>query len=127
MTRRMILGRRGGEYGLWVSPAGVDAASVNDASALFSMGVKHLMAVAAGSFVCPAGGAQIRVSFGKAFPVVPFLFCGHLVEFPTFATVYSVVDHSGFYATPGQSVQNPGTFPAAGSVIQWFAFMKNQG
>jgi len=127
MTRRIILGRRGSQYGLWVSPAGVDAETVSDAAALFSMSTKHLMAVAAGTFVCPSGGNQTRVSFGKTFPVVPFLFCGRLVEFPTFSTVYSDVDQSGFYARAGESVENPGTYPAAGKTIRWFAFMKNQG
>jgi len=127
MTRRIILGQRGSQYGLWVSPAGSDALTVSDAAALFSMSTKHLMAVAAGTFTCPSGGNRTRVSFGKTFPVVPFLFCGRLVEFPTFATVYSDVDQSGFYARAGESTEQPGTYPAAGQTIRWFAFMKNQG
>jgi len=127
MTRRVILGQRGSQYGLWVSPPGVDANTVSDSAALFSMSMKYLMALASGTFVCPAGGSRTRVSFGQTFPVVPFLFCGRLVEFPTFATVYSEVDRSGFYARAGESPEDPGTYPAAGRTIRWFAFMKNQG
>lgn len=127
MTRRVILGRRGSEFGLWVSPAGVDAQTVGDSNALFSMSRKHLMAIASGTFVCPTGGSRIRVSFGRTLPVVPFLFCGRMTQFPTFATVYSDVDTTGFYAKAGQSRENLGTYPAGGLTIRWFAFMKNQG
>ena len=126
MARRLVLGRRGGTtYGLWVSKSGVDALTAGSDQLLIDMNARYGMVLENGSAVVPAGGAALRVSFSRAYPSVPMVFCGPLTNYPRAATVSAQVDASGFFL---RSVidSRTGAYYAVGSTVQWFAVMQTE-
>jgi hypothetical protein len=125
MARRMILGRRGSAYGLWISKPGFDALAASDAQLLFTMTQRAGMVLSSGSVTVPAGGSSLRVAFGETYPSVPLVFCGNLTNYPSNRTVNVVADTSGFTLRPVQEAYGD-AWPAAGTAARWFAVMKTE-
>jgi hypothetical protein len=124
MARRVVLGNRGGAYGLWVSKPGFDALSAADSGLLFTMTKRSGMVLASGSATVPSGGSSLRVAFGDTFPSTPLVFCGNMGTYPNDHAVSISVDASGFNLR-AENVN--GGFPAAGTSARWFAVMRTQG
>jgi hypothetical protein len=124
MTRRVVLGNRGGAYGLWVSKPGFNALSAGDANLLFTMTRRNGMVLDSGTVTVPAGGSSLRVAFSDTFPSIPLVFCGSLTTYPNDRACSVLVDASGFYLRA--EIVN-GSYPAAGTSVRWFAVMKKQG
>jgi len=124
MARRMILGRRGAEYGLWVSKPGFDAETGIESQLAFSMGKRHGMVVASGTVLCPGGGQTTSISFGYPQPSVPLIFCGDLVTRPSAFPIATLASQTGFTIQPLPIWD--GTYPAAGRAFPWFAVAKSQ-
>lgn len=124
MTRRIVLGRRGAEFGLWVSKPGYDAATAPDTGLLFGMTKRFGMVLASGTVVCPTGGATASVSFGATQPAAPLIFCGSLTEQPSPYPVATTVSTTGF-TVRALSIWD-GSYPAGGRSLRWFAVAKNQ-
>lgn len=124
MARRVVLGNRGGAYGLWVSNAGFDALTAADSGLLFTMSRRSGMVLASGSATVPSGGNSLRVNFGDTYPSIPLVFCGRMNTYPNNDAVSISVDASGFNLR-AENVN--GSYPAAGSTARWFAVMKTQG
>ena len=124
MARRVILGKRGAEFGLWVSKTGFDAESATDAQLLFGMQKRFGMVIASGTVVCPTGGAIATVNFGSVQPAVPLIFCGVLTEQPSPYPVATTVTTTGF-TVRALSIWD-GSYPAGGRSLRWFAVAKNQ-
>jgi hypothetical protein len=124
MARRVVLGNRGGVYGLWVSKPGFDALLEVDANLLFTMTRRSGMVLASGTTTVPAGGSSLRISFGDTQPSIPLVFCGSMNNYPNDRTVSVAVDTSGF-SVRAENVN--GSYPAAGTTARWFAVMKSQG
>lgn len=124
MARRVVLGNRGGQYGLWVSKPGFDALTATDAQLLFGMTKRFGMVLASGTVVCPTGGATASVSFGTTQPTAPLIFCGSLTEQPSPYPVATTVSTTGF--TVRALAIWDGSYPAGGRTLRWFAVAKNQ-
>jgi hypothetical protein len=125
MTRRIILGRRGAAYGLWVSQAGVDAESASGAGLLFDMSQRMGMVLEEGAAVVPDGGASSWISFARQYPSIPLVFCGQLTDYPSNATVRSAATNTGFaLSTIFDPLTN--TWLAAGQIVRWFAVMQSE-
>lgn len=124
MARRMVLGRRGTAYGLWISKAGADAASAGEADLLFSMSQRAGMVLASGTTTVPAAGGSRRIDFGTTYSSKPLVFCGSMTNYPNNRTCNVDVDASGFTLRPHQIVD--GSWPAAGEAVTWFAVMKTE-
>lgn len=125
MARRMVLGRRGTAFGLWISKPGSDALSAAEAQLLFSMTSRAGMVLSSGTVVVPNGGVAARVSFGTTYPSVPLVFCGPLTDYPANRSVSSEADSSGFNVRAIRDDYS-GTYPAAGMSARWFAVMKTE-
>lgn len=63
MTRRVLLGQRGGSYGLWVSRPTVDVVTAGDDDLLFSSSdTENFMIIDSGVIADPGAGATATVS-----------------------------------------------------------------
>jgi hypothetical protein len=125
MTRRIILGQRGSDYGLWVSRAGVDVIGASGADLLFDMSTRRGMVLEEGSAVVPGGGGTRSISFARTYPSIPLVFCGQLRSYPSLATVRTQVTRSGFTLTSIQDTLT-GAWFATGDTVQWFAVMQTE-
>jgi hypothetical protein len=125
MTRRIIFGRRGGAYGLWVSKAGVDVESATGTNLLFDMSQRMGMVLEEGSAVVPSGGGTRSISFAREYPSIPLVFCGQLTNYPSNATVRVNASRTGFILS---TILDPstGTYMAAGDTVRWFAVMQTE-
>lgn len=71
MVDRILLGERGGQYGVWVSKAGVDVKSASEDNLLLSTGLGALQALTAGTVNVgngEGGGTEVIVTI----PSVPY-------------------------------------------------------
>lgn len=123
MARRVVLGNRGGAYGLWVSKAGFDALTAADSGLLFTMTRRSGMVLASGTATVPSGGNSLRVNFGDTYPSIPLVFAGSMNTYPNDRAVSVSVDTSGFTI---RAENISGSYPAAGTSARWFAVMKTQ-
>jgi hypothetical protein len=62
MTNRVVIGQKGAEYGLWVSPTGVDVLTAPDSSLLFSMSGALLQVLQSGTFSVSSASVNIPIS-----------------------------------------------------------------
>src|SRR6478735_7903966 len=125
MTRRIILGQRGAEYGLWVSRPGIDVAGAAAADMLFDMSLRRGMVLEEGSAVVPSNGGTRSISFARTYPSIPLVFCGQLRSYPSLATVRTQATQTGFTLTSIQDALT-GAWFAAGDTVQWFAVMQTE-
>ena len=125
MTRRIILGRRGSTYGLWVSKPGVDVETAGAADLLFDMTQRHGMILEEGSAVVPSGGGTRTISFAREYPSIPLVFCGQLTRYPSEATVRTQASRTGFVLSSIQDSYT-GQWYAAGDTVGWFAVMQTE-
>ena len=125
MARRMVMGRRGSTYGLWISKAGHDALTASDADLLFTMTERAGMVLASGTVTVPSGGAAAQVSFGETFPSTPLVFAGPLTNYPQPNAVSTEADTSGFFIRAVRDAYN-NNYPAANTQARWFAVMKTE-
>jgi hypothetical protein len=125
MARRIILGQRGSDYGLWVSKAGVDVQGASGSDLLFDMSTRRGMVLEEGSAVVPGGGGTRSISFARTYPSIPLVFCGQLRSYPSLATVRTQATRSGFTLTSIQDTLT-GAWFAAGDTVQWFAVMQTE-
>jgi hypothetical protein len=125
MARRIILGQRGAEYGLWVSKPGVDVFSASAADMLFDMSTRRGMVLEEGSAVVPGGGNSVMISFARVYPSIPLVFCGQLRSYPSLATVRTQATQTGFSLSSIQD-QLTGAWFAAGDTVQWFVVMQTE-
>jgi hypothetical protein len=125
VARRIILGQRGADYGLWVSRAGVDVQSASGSDLLFDMSMRRGMVLEEGSAVVPSGGKTRSISFARTYPSIPLVFCGQLRSYPSLATVRTQATRSGFTLSSIQDTLT-GDWFAAGDTVQWFAVMQTE-
>jgi hypothetical protein len=125
MARRIILGQRGSDYGLWVSKAGVDVQGASGSDLLFDMSTRRGMVLEEGSAVVPGGGGTRSISFARTYPSIPLVFCGQLRSYPSLATLRTQATRSGFTLTSIQDTLT-GAWFAAGDTVQWFAVMQTE-
>jgi len=125
MARRMVLGRRGSVFGLWVSKPANDALSAPDSQLLFTMTERAGMVLASGTVTVPSGGNAVRVAFPDTYPSTPLVFAGSLTHYPRRLPVSTEADPSGFYL---RAIRDEYflTYPAAGTTARWFAIMKTE-
>lgn len=125
MTRRIILGRRGAAFGLWVSKPGVDVATAGPSDLLFDMTQRLGMILEEGSAVVPGSGSTRTISFARAYPSIPLVFCGQLTRYPSEATVRTLASRTGFILSSIQDSYT-GQWYAAGDTVRWFAVMQTE-
>jgi len=125
VARRIILGRRGADHGLWVSKPGIDAETAGAAGLAFDMTHRFGMVLEEGIAVVPGGGSSITISFARAYPSIPMVFCGQLTRFPSEATVRTQASTTGFVLSSIQDSYT-GQWYAAGDTVRWFAVMQSQ-
>jgi hypothetical protein len=125
MARRIILGQRGSDFGLWVSRAGVDVLGASGTDLLFDMSTRRGMVLEEGSAVVPGGGNSVTISFARTYPSIPLVFCGQLRSYPSLATVRTQASRTGFSLSSIQDSLTDAWF-AAGDTVQWFAVMQTE-
>jgi hypothetical protein len=121
MARRLIIW----STGMQISKPGIDATNPGqDSDLLFSTNRRHFMMLDSGFVVLPTGGAGIRVPFARPAPSVPLAVVmsagGEYVVYPT---IWGI-DTTGI-TMAAAGVPN-GTFPAGGTGVRWFAFMRTR-
>lgn len=82
MTRRVILGKRGVAYGLWVSRPGIDVLTASEDDLLLSMDTENLQIVASGIAADP-GNTGSRTITIPALGFKPYVIYGcnrYLIE-----------------------------------------------
>lgn len=124
MARRAVFGlRSSGQIGLFVSKPGFDADSAAEADLIFSPIRSHALLVASGFVQLNGPGVPSAfVPFIRDFGVIPMVFCGGFNPRPTTAIAYAAAGTSGFNAYPKALFD--GSYPAAGSVVPYWAWLK---
>jgi hypothetical protein len=125
MTRRIILGRRGGSHGLWVSKPGINVETASADDLAFGMTQRLGMVLEEGTAVVPNGGASRTISFAREYSSVPLVFCGQLTHYPSPATVRTLASRTGFSLSSIQDSYT-GQWFAAGDTVRWFAVMQTE-
>lgn len=75
MTNRVVLGNKGGQYGLWVSRAGYDVLTTADSNMLFSMSGSFLQILQQGTFSIPIGtNPVVNIPLSGTNGVAPYVF-----------------------------------------------------
>lgn len=119
MTDRVLLGNRGGEYGLWVSRPGFDVKTAGEDGLLMSTSIRTLQVVRSGSF---SGTGVVGISWAPV-GFRPRLFFGtqHAIQAITYTSDNSasinVYDMQGTVS----SQWNVGSVPTLSSTTYWFA------
>lgn len=125
MARRIIMGRRGASYGLWVSKPGIDVEAASAADMVFDMSQRFGMVLEEGTAVVPGNGGTRTISFAREYPSTPLVFFGQLTSYPSAATVRTQASRTGFVLTSVQDSYT-GQWYAAGDTVRWFAVMQTE-